>query len=181
MNIFLDCGFYAGGALKKYIDDGMVDSTWTIYAFEPNTDLNTEEQIRVFEETHNVKINLIRKAVWTKGGTITFHIAGRDDAAGIKDLTGHTSPKEIIVPTINFPKFVKALPEGRIICSMDIEGAEYRVLKKMLQDDSINRFEILDVEFHHRFMNDFTHLHSQRFIDQIVERGVRVELKVELQ
>lgn len=177
MNIFLDCGFYAGNALKIYMDKGVVDDTWTVYGFDPNPDLETEKYLEKFD----FKVNIIKKAVWTKNGKIPFHIAGRHDAAGIADLTGHTDPKEVMVSTINFSKFVADLPEANIICSMDIEGAEYVVLEKMLKDNTIDKIKVLDIEFHHRLMNDYTDVESQALIDQIVARGVKVKLKVPLQ
>lgn len=176
MNIFLDLGFYAGNALKKYIEDGTVDDTWKIYAFEPNPDIPVKETIKQFP----MKITLMQKAVWIKEGYTAFHIAGREDAAGIADLTGHTDPKEVIVPTINFSKFVADLPNANIICSMDIEGAEFVVLEKMIEDGTIDKINVLDIEFHHRFMNDYTEVESQELIDKLTRRGVKVKLKVEL-
>jgi FkbM family methyltransferase len=177
MNIFLDCGFYAGHALRKYIEAGVVDKTWTIYGFEPNPDIEVESQLAQYD----VDIKLIKKAVWTKNGKITFHIAGRNDAAGIANLTGHHEPKEVEVKTFNFSKFVADLPPAdKIICSMDIEGAEYVVLEKMIKDKTIDRFDILDIEFHHRFMLDYDQTHSQALIDQIEAKGIEVKLKVPL-
>lgn len=176
MNIFLDCGFYAGNALKKYINNGTVDDTWTIYAFEPNPDLD----LKTMMEAIPLKIKLLKKAVWVKNEKLTFHIAGRDDAAGIADLTGHTEPKEVTVQAIDFSKFVADLPEANIICSMDIEGAEYQVLDKMIEDGTINRISILDIEFHHRFMNDYTEVESQKLINKLRYRKVKVKLKVPL-
>jgi FkbM family methyltransferase len=178
MNIFLDCGFYRGATLRNYINDGTVDKTWIVYAFEPNRDLKTTKYLKDFP--FPVKINLIKAAVWTSDKKLAFHISGREDSASLKNTTGHTTPKEITIKAINFPKFVKELPEAYIVCSMDIEGAEYPVLKKMLKDGSIDRINVLDIEFHHRFMNDFTDKHSQELIDKIEKRGVEVKLKVPL-
>ena len=177
MKIFIDCGFYSGGALRHYIDAGIVDDTWVVYAFEPNPDIETKEQIKQYP----VKIQLYNKAVWTKNTTLDFHISGRNDAAGVKDLTGHTDPKEVQVKAINFSKFVSDLPEAYIICSMDIEGAEYRVLEKMLTDGSIKRINILDIEFHHRLMIEANQEDSQKLIDRILHEGTAIKLKVQLQ
>lgn len=172
MNIFLDCGYYTGGALQKYIDAGVVDDTWTIYAFEPNPEIKVKRR---------PNMAIYRKAVWIKNGRINFHIAGREDAAGIANLTGHTNPKEISVATIDFSEFVSKLPSGaNIICSMDIEGAEYEVLEKMLRDETIGRIRLLDIEFHHRFMDGYQATDSMELIEKIEEYGTEVKLKVEL-
>lgn len=171
MNIFLDAGFYKGATLKWYLDQGIVDDTWTVYAFEANRELDISPL---------PWINLIKKAVWIKDGRVKFHISGREDAAGIKDLTGHTEPKEITVPSIDFSKFVSELPEAYIICSMDIEGSEYPVLEKMFKDGSIDRINELDIEFHHRFAADKTEEDSQQLIDKLEAKGIEVKLKVPL-
>lgn len=178
MNIFLDCGFYAGNALRSYIDAGIVDEDWRIYAFEPNPDLGVEQRIKDHFSDYN--ITLVKEAVWIKQGTKVFHISGREDAAGLKGLTGHTEPKVVRVKTTDFSGFVRELPKATIICSMDIEGAEYAVLAKMIEDGTINKLDTLDIEFHHRFMNDYTDKESQELIDQIEARGVKVKLKVPL-
>lgn len=177
--IFLDVGFYRGMTLRRYIDQGIVDKSWKIYAFEPNPDLNTKQHIADF--FGDVPIKLIESAVWTEDGATTFHISGRDDAAGIAYLTGHTAPKEVRVPTVDFSEFVKKLPEDSyVICSFDAEGAEYEVLEKMIEDDTINRINELDIEFHHRLMSLETAEDSQDLIDEILSRGIKLRLKVPL-
>lgn len=177
MKIYLDAGFYRGGFLKTLLNNGIVDKDWTIYAFEPNPELNVRETIKEFP----VKINLIEKAAWTDNGHMTFHIAGREDSASLSGTTGHTSPKEVTVETIDFSAFVASLPEAYIICSMDIEGAEFPVLEKMLKEGTIDKINELDVEFHHRFMEQYTHVEAQDLINRIEERGPKIRLKVELQ
>jgi FkbM family methyltransferase len=178
MNIFLDCGFYRGATIRKYFDAGIIDKTWTVYAFEPNPDLKTEQYLKDFPLP--VEVDMIPRAIWTSNRKVAFHISGREDAASIKDMTGHTEPDEVIVSTIDFPRFVSRLPKAHIICSMDIEGAEYRVLKKMIKDGSIKRISALDIEFHHRFMEKYTDKDSQALIDQLEELGIEVKLKVPL-
>ena len=46
MKYFLDCGFYVGKALDYYAP--LMDESWIVYAFEPNTELNVEESIKRF-------------------------------------------------------------------------------------------------------------------------------------
>lgn len=170
MNIFLDCGFYAGVALHKYIDAGVVDNSWKVYAFEasPEIEINTYPWVEV-----------IRKAVWTDTGEVTFQIGGRNDASSVQGTSGHGNPKLVTVPSIDFSHFVAKLPKGFIICSMDIEGSEYRVLEKMLNKGTIDRINILDIEFHDRLMLDKTIDDSQELIDKLIIRTA-IRLKVPL-
>lgn len=180
--IFLDCGFYRGITLRRYIDRGIVDKSWTIYAFEPNPDLNTKQFIKDFFS--DVPIILIEKAVWIEDKDVLFHIGGREDAASIAGTSGHTEPKEIMVPAIDFSKFVGEIaPYGktvRIICSFDGEGAEFKVLEKMLEDKTIDKINELDIEFHHRLTVDYTDKDARKLIKEIKQHGVEVKLKDKL-
>ncbi len=173
MNIFLDCGFYVGNVTKSYLDKKIINDDWLMYAFEPNP-------ITDAKEVHK-NINLIEKAVWINNGQKMFKVGGRFDAGHLKGTTSCGLKDFGLVETIDFSEFVENLPVSKkIICSMDIEGAEYRVLEKMIRKDTINRINLLDIEFHHRFMADYTSIESQKLIDELEKIGVKVKLKVEL-
>lgn len=174
--IFIDCGFYVGNALKIYMEKGIVDESWTVYAFEPSPELEVEKRIEDFFPGMNIQ--LIKKAVWTKDGSVSFQIGGRNDASSIKGTSGHGDPRIITVPSMDFSKFVSEL-DGFIICSMDIEGAEFSVLEKMLTEDTISKIDLLDVEFHHRLMLEKDQDDAQKIIDQLITKTA-VKLKVGL-
>jgi len=167
MSIYIDVGFYAGVALKKYQDEGIVDDSWTVYAFEANPQLKVPKWVS-------------RKAAWIKDGKVTLLISGREDSASVQGTSGHTTPQKVKVPSIDFSKFVAKLPDVYTICSMDIEGAEFRVLKKMLKDKTIDKINLLDIEFHHRLMKDYDSEDAKKLVKQIRYRGVKVKLKVGL-
>jgi FkbM family methyltransferase len=178
VNIYVDCGFYIGINLKQRIDAGEIDDTWTIYAFEPSTFINIDDQIERFLP---IKINLIKKAVWIKGGKAEFKIAERSDASHIVNTSMAPSTETIVVDTIDFSKFISELPDNsNIICSMDIEGAEFTVLEKMISDGTLQRLNELDIEFHHRLMPDKTPEDAEKLIDEVKRLNIKLKLKVEL-
>lgn len=174
MNIYISCGFYAGGDLQKYIDKAVVDNSWSIYAFEPNPEIIKDKYFSEYPQ-----VTFIEKAAWTYNGEINFWIAGRHNAAHIDGTSSDSedSGELITVPCIDFSEYIKDLPEAYIICSMDIEGSEFNVLEKMLKDNTINKISILDIEFHHRLMPKHTQEDAQKLIDKIEARGVEVRLK----
>lgn len=165
--IYIDCGFYVGKALEKYQELGLVNSDTTIYAFEANPELVVPDYVRA-------------EAVWTDDKGVTFQIGGRNDASSIKGTSGHGDPKLVRVPSLDFSKFVSKLPDDYIICSMDIEGSEYKVLEKMLEEKTIDKIDFLDIELHHRMMSDYTEEDSQELINKLLARGIAVRLKVPL-
>lgn len=170
--IYIDCGFYCGNALKTYINKGTVDGGWKIYAFDPNPYLEEMEYTKDFK----FPIEVIPKAVWTNNHWQSFTIASRHNAAHINNTSGETGDEVVKVKALDFSKFLKSLPDEFTICSMDIEGAEYRVLDKLLKDNTIDKIDILDVEFHHRLMPKHTKDDSYELLERL-SRRTAVKLK----
>jgi len=172
-NYFIDCGYYVGKAVEYY--SPFLDSGWEIIAFEPNKDLDVVSSIERF----NVPYTYSDKAVWVEDGELTFSITGRNDASYIDKLRDGDVDRTINVESIDFSKFVSELPkESKVVCSMDIEGAEYPVLRKMIRDGSITRISLLDIEFHYRILPDEDSDSTSVLIHQLQSCGVLVKLKI---
>lgn len=176
MKIFIDAGYYVGKALDYYAP--FLDSGWLVYVFEPNEELNVEESLRAKDLPCDV--HWFKKAVWTEDGEIEFRLTGRNDASHIDSMRESIDPK-ITVPTIDFSRFVAELPKiATIVCSMDIEGAEYPVLRKMLADGTAKRLSLLDIEFHHRLLDTEDEASSSALRRELEGEGVLVKLKLEI-
>lgn len=173
MKIFIDCGYYIGKALDYYAP--LLDDSWTVYAFEPNMNLDVLESVKRFP----FPVTWINKAAWTEDGEVDFRLQGRIDASHI-DSIRHSVDPLVTVPCIDFSKFVKELPEATIICSMDIEGSEYPVLRKMLDEKTAQRLSLLDIEFHHRLLPGGDATISSSLRQELEREGVLVKLKLEL-
>lgn len=169
MKIFIDAGYYVGKALEYYAP--LMDETWKVYAFEPSPNLEFDFSRFPFD------VELIRKAVWIEDGELEFAIGGRDDASHIKSIRP-TTDKVIKVPCIDFSKFVAGL-EGTIVCSMDIEGAEFPVLEKMLAEGTAKKLALLDIEFHHRIIGKDSQ-DASRLRITLESEGVMVKTKVDI-
>lgn len=173
--IFLDCGFYVGKALEYYAP--FMDDTWTVYAFEPNEELDVATHVKKFP----FKIKWIKKAIWIEDGQREFVLTGREDASHLKEIRTSTDPTTK-VNCIDFSKFVADLPQDAVVvCSMDVEGAEYPVLRQMLKDGTANRIALLDVEFHHRLLKEETEATTSLLRRELEGQGVLVKLKIPLE
>lgn len=171
MKIFLDVGFYAGKALDYYVP--LMDESWKVYVFEPNTNLDVEESLKKYP----FKAEWIKKAVWIEDGFVDFTLGNRDDASHISSMQGTPGHK---VPCLDFSKFVKNLPEDAIIvCSFDAEGAEFEVLSKMLREAVAPKIDLLDIEFHHRITGRDTQ-EASRLRIALESVGVLVKTKLDL-
>lgn len=173
MKIFIDAGFYVGKALEYYAP--FLDDSWKVYVFEPNPEIDVEAQLERFP----FKVEWIKKAVWTEDGEVEFRLGGRNDASHIDTIRASTDRK-ITVPSIDFSKFLAELPDATIVCSMDIEGAEYPVLRKMLAEGTASRLSLLDIEFHARLLTNEDGATSSTLRQQLEAEGVLVKLKLEL-
>lgn len=165
--IFLDCGQFDGVAIEQYV----VDDSWRIISFEP------EPQPNLLLPEHK----LIQKAVWTEDGEVEFSLDPRKQASHIVGVAGVEYEQTIKVPSIDFSKYVSKLPDDvLIVCSMDIEGAEFAVLRKMIKDETIDRISVLDIEFHQRIMSTEDDNTAKALIQELWNLGVIVRLKIVL-
>lgn len=146
--IFLDCGTHMGEGLSKFIEQYNMDENWEIYSFEPNVFLWQEH---VFQNMHD-NIYYINKAIYVNDEYVTFNIAyPNTDASSIyKKHIGENYHGSIEVECLDLSKFIlnNFSKDDFIVIKMDIEGAEYAVLRKMIKDKSMNYINDLYVEFH---------------------------------
>jgi hypothetical protein len=95
----------------------------------------------------------MNKAVWTEDGKLEFLM--ESDTSGANTLYHTRYPEgfaltKVPVESFDFSKWVgqQFSLEDYVILSLDVEGAEFPVLTKMLQDGTLNRLDRLYVEFH---------------------------------
>jgi FkbM family methyltransferase len=146
--IFLDCGTHYGEGLANFVNQYNMDSSWQIYSFEPNAFLHKQH----VECNIHENIQYINKAVFINEESITFNIAWPNtDASSIyKSHIGENFHGSIEVDCVDLSKFIidNFSKEDFIVIKMDIEGAEYAVLRKMMEDGSLLYVNDLYVEFH---------------------------------
>lgn len=72
----------------------------------------------------------------------------------------HKEP--LTVQGLDFSKWIMENfdKEDYIVCKMDIEGAEYDVLPKMVEDGSIEYMNQMIIEFHTRFQLTGDYIHE---------------------
>ena len=152
MIYFLDLGGWkcdSVGVLKKKRDCKAEIKT---HSFEPAADLKKYYKNKKDIVHHDV-------AAWIYDGEIDFYL-GKDKkqrplsqaSSLIPSKNNVDSSDPVKVECIDFSKWVidNFDKEDYIILKLDIEGAEYDVLEKMLEDNSIDYINELYVEFHYK-------------------------------
>jgi hypothetical protein len=82
---------------------------------------------------------------------------------------------QVKVSSINFSKFLQTLPENsNIICKMDIEGSEFKVLRHLIEQGTISKIKEIYIEFHERFMPLESKHTEDELMQQISSFGVKV-------
>lgn len=149
--IFIDGGAHKGETVAHFVESKIYQKhSWEIFAFEANPHLIPEIPPRA-------NLTVLNKAIWNKEGTIEFFL-GDDTLSSslLKDKkTGNLSKIPVKVDSVDFGQWLKKRFELKdyIFVKLDIEGAEYEVLDKMLADGTIAYVDRLYVEFHNVKVN----------------------------
>lgn len=147
-SLFIDCGGYDGcSALAFLLENPHFDCV----SFEPNPEL--------WKHYDQIPTKLIKKAVYTYDGTVSLTL-DTIDADGSTIIEGKrvdfkrrredSSFPKLDVPCIDLSAYVRKMSKKypHIVLKLDIEGAEYDILEKMLADGTLDLVERLYCEFH---------------------------------
>ena len=151
VSILVDGGGNDCNGVRRYLSK--FPSFHKIYVFEPNPFFH-----KSYEESDFI---LIKKAMWTSNCTLPFHISKdeRQVASSLledklckvnSEIKPYFYDEPINVECVDFSEWIKEniKPNHLLTLKLDIEGAEYDVLWKMIQDNTIKFVNQLFVEFH---------------------------------
>ena len=150
--IFLDCGANKGQSINFALQTILKDYEYEIHSFE-TLPLFVTKLNKYF--ISNPNINIYHAAVWDKDGIERFFISPKSTESGtlIKEKTsgGISEDSFITIPTIDLSKWIvgNLNKNDYIILKFDIEGAEYKVLKHLIQTGAIEYINEFRGEFHY--------------------------------
>ena len=137
MTVFVDGGFHRGECLSwalNYVID--IKKDWKYFAFEPNESL----------PKNHIKSNdfvYIDKAISIKNGKAKFKIMRNTMSSGFYDRHNGEIIEIVDVDAVDFSEWVtdNLNREDLNVLKLDIEGEEYKVLNKMIEDESVDFFD----------------------------------------
>lgn len=163
--IFIDCGFHLGEGLSEFTNLLNIDENWKVYIFEPNPACDISNKI-----TSSLNIIAYDKAVWVHSNGVVFNQENNTisnspkiNSTSILDGWGscvnelsssHTASNQVFVETLDISNWITQFSGSEIYCKMDIEGAEFKILRKMIEDGTISMFTELWVEWHENDLPD---------------------------
>jgi FkbM family methyltransferase len=146
--VYVDCGAWTGDSVSKFLEHY---NDYEVYIFECHPK-HTDSLTTLSEERGFTFIN---KGVWTGNETIPFYMGSKDRTAAstLRKSKKKKIDKEnpIMIECIDFSKWIRKTfdTDDYIVCKMNIEGAEYNVLEKMLVDGSLGYIDKFFISWHH--------------------------------
>lgn len=136
----------------------------TVYEADPDLAATLAKNL---ESTGTTGVEVENAAVWDKDGTVSFDNRGRDK--GLVSAEGAVQVRSI--------DLALHLPERVDLLKLDIEGAEYAVIRRMTETGSISRVQTLVAEFHIKREDVDDCLNA---LQQLRAAGMQVTLKAEM-
>jgi FkbM family methyltransferase len=177
--ILLDCGSHKGESVKKFKTLLTDFNEYEIYMFEPNNNL-----FKIIESNPEFySYTKFQKAVSDKeeivkfyGGTVRTDNCGATILLDKKNYDAYKDDDYELVQTVDISKFIKDnfSIEDHIILKLDVEGAEYQIIEKLLNDDAFKYIKKLYMEWHTQWLPNY----KQTEID-LVERMKKINVSYE--
>ncbi len=150
--IFIDAGCYHAAATEQFINwgqlltDDMEGSR--IYSIEPNPKLKSYwQEIRDRHIKHVKDMQFVNKAAWIDDSILKFSETDLDLGASVMpEKRGYDTT--IDVQGFDFSQWLKQFSGEEIVIKMNIEGAEYPIMEKMMKDGTDKLVKDIMVEFH---------------------------------
>lgn len=176
--IFIDCGAYHSQATEQFINWGQLIADdmkkSKIYSIEPNPKLEPYWQIiKDRHIKHVADMQFINKAAWINDDMLEFSETDNDLGASVMPDKANYD-KTYQVQGFDFSQWLIQFKWEHIIIKMNIEGAEYPILQKMIKDGTDKLVDTIMVEFHSKKMDN----HLKWFnIEQEIQANIRCNLK----
>lgn len=173
MKIFIDCGAYDGDSIEQFynwyklIDD---PTEYNVFAFEPNPTVMAKAKERLTGK----KVVFSDNAVWIENGTKEFSVY---DVGSTLMESKNTWDKgvKIEVDTVDFSEWINNFKGDYVVVKLDVEGAEFPILEKMIKDKTIDIPDLMLVEFHPNKVSDYTTTDKNNLIKEVSKHTRLIE------
>jgi FkbM family methyltransferase len=149
--IYIDLGAHDGSTIQAFRAD---NPEFIIFAFEPNPRLAAILR-GAFAGTGS-NVHVMEAAAWIFDGAVKLYFGERSDQS-TTIIPGKRTPDWPVdyahphtVLAIDFDRWFRenTSADDHVVIKMDIEGAEYRLLRRLIDTGSLGRAAELRVEWH---------------------------------
>ncbi|MFX1383561.1 MAG: FkbM family methyltransferase [Promethearchaeota archaeon] len=159
--IYIDCGGHKATTAKLILK---THPNFEIHSFEANPEFS-----KYFE---NLDVTLHKKAVWINNEPIDFYTAENSQSGSLykdKETGNIIKNKPLKVDCLDLSEWIISnfKKKDYIILKMNIEGAEYKILEKMMEDGSLSYINELFCQFHYHDIPSMTEKDHNEFVKKI--------------
>jgi FkbM family methyltransferase len=179
---FLDCGCNVGQATKYFINENIITKDMIVHLFEPN-EIALKLAKENLQKYDGYNLNFHHVAIWKENCirklTLEYTpanykcqlsneiVKGDSNSGGATNIMENMWKKPNYIPDhyisegnmvecIDFCEFLENNIEENyeIICKMDIEGAEFCVLDKLISNKNSKLIKKLYIEWHNHLLHE---------------------------
>ena len=148
-DLFIDAGANIG-TISKFVLDSTRSSTFPVIAFEPDP-----EAFLVLSKISNQRLTKVNRAVWISEG-LTFLYRHKDwevnkshtSSTLVQSKSNTDDKNSVLVSTVDFAAMLENSSASKVTIKMDVEGAEYILLKHLISRKTLRNVHRLYCEFH---------------------------------
>lgn len=169
--IFIDLGSFDGDTIEQAIK--IMPNFDEFIGFEPVKELDNKA-VKKYKD--NPKVKLLNVAAGLEDKKIDFNVDIQKEA-GTTEYTGSTMMNDKItgvfikrkVKSINFPKWLKdnVNKDDFVILKIDIEGFEYDLIERLLEENVMDLVNVLYVEWHWKKVKSITEERHNNLITKL--------------
>ena len=191
MKYFIDCGTHFFEGYLQFEQKFKFDQDWAVYSFEANPRTYNISKKQIPESFKQLKYEHLNLAVSTNEGEININCdmqnaEGTGDGSNIlqnppsydPEAQRHIKWETEKVKCFDLSKFILNLKNiETLIIKLDIEGAEFEVLEKIIKDKSYEKITEMYVEFHERFFTGKTEQYRElknQYIDFFNKNNIKI-------
>lgn len=198
--VFIDCGTNLCQGLNQIMKLHKMDESWIIYSFEVNPitfnsfdksrfpfvkfinkgvwsedcvkDLTVELVTGKYSE-YDGEFLLNKNQIYEKTGG-SSNILGQDWIKPDYIPEENITYQYVSVECINLSKFISDNFDktDHIILKLDVEGAEYTILEKMLEDETIEYISEIYVEWHQGLLRN--NYNQSNLIEKLISKNIKI-------
>jgi len=139
--VWIDCGAHFGESTERFVKK---HKNFETFLFEPNPHIKCKFRAKPY-------------AIWTEYCKVPFYFYTNDKTSEgctlFESKRGKVDKEHpAMVGCIDFSDWIAKTfkPEDFIVVKMDIEGAEYDVLEKLIETNIIEHINIIYIEWHQK-------------------------------
>ena len=171
-DIFIDLGANLGQELDVIAPMGVL-----VHSFEPHPEL-----FKTIQKNHGHRDNvtLHNAAAWIYDGDITFFFKNSKQQANggaslIEEKTNINRSLKETVPCVDISRYLKEFSKPVKVLKIDVEGAEYYLLERLIKEKALDNIEFIYCEDHERKCTSSEWATKKReVLSELRDRGIQL-------